>query len=434
MSPRQPRLDTKRRVKLTGGVDLTARLIPVRESPNDWKEWKYDIVKGVSIGKAPRQPNQVLTECRTDLGLSHEKLAYLVCEKARDRSIQIGTLDSVTRHIKRIEAGQVRDPSALYKNLLCAVLRKTEPFLFGVVSLGSGSEGSTPERTFILRNHKLIPAFIGTNSAQSAIDNLAMQKFSLPPTCCYHRTLSHPRGEVNAELLIWPFGVVIFHLVETVDLPDLANFAVWHRRVYDEQINWANETINLLFKSKVRAQYAMPVNWIVRSRWTKSELDAALRILTAPRLLLQQKAHTESSDLAHAALVERSFLRGKFDQFDVSEFGIESISVGIASWPGVVYFPLAPHRALSESEILTHEFTVQAAWSYCDWIRSQVEIGNEPDVEPQHGRRLLRALRSIITTPRPEESAQIYPLRNAILETSGITAHLNQATEAISEP
>jgi hypothetical protein len=59
-----------------------------------------------------------------------------------------------------------------------------------------------------------------------------------------------------------------------------------------------------------------------------------------------------------------------------------------------------------------------------------VENGNTPDVRSEHGLRLLRALRSIITNPRPEESSQIYPLRIAILETSGITEHLNQAADA----
>ncbi|MGQ0775132.1 MAG: hypothetical protein ACT4NY_12055 [Pseudonocardiales bacterium] len=387
---------------------------------------------GAPNGKTPREPNNVLAECRAALRLSHEKLAYLMREKARDRGIQIGTLDSVTRHIKRIEAGHVRDPSAVYKALLCAALQKNEAFLFGAISL-EASSGSMSARTFNLRNHKLIPTFVGASAVQRAIDNLAMQAAPTSPTRCYHYTLNHPRDEVGVELWVWPFGVAIFHLIEDVAFPDLANFALWHRRVYDEQVNWANETIASLFKSDASAQYAMPINWVVRSIWSKSDLDTALRILTAPRLLLQRTAHTESSDLAHAALVERSLFQGGLDQFDVSEFGIEGISMGIASWSGVVYFPIAPHRALLESEVLTYELTVQAAWSYCDWIRSQVEIGNDLDVEPQHGRRLLRALRSIITNPRPEESAQIYPLRIAILGSSGITEHLNQATDAIAE-
>lgn len=235
---------------------------------------------------------------------------------------------------------------------------------------------------------------------------------------------------MSADLWIWPFGVALFRLVEVVEFPTLARYAIWHRRVYDEQMDWANQTIKSLLQSDASAQYAMPINWITRSVWTRPQIGPALRILTAPRILLQRTAQTESSDLAHAELVERALFQDGLDQFDSSEFGVEGISAGVASWSGVVYLPLAPHRALSESEVLTYECAVQAAWSYCDWIRSQIELGNEPNVRHEHGARLLRALRSIITNPRPEESSQTYPLRIAILETSGITEHLNQAMDA----
>ncbi|MCA1600095.1 MAG: hypothetical protein LC776_00135 [Acidobacteria bacterium] len=383
---------------------------------------------------SPRQPNNVLVECRTTLGLSHEKLAYLVREKAREKNIQIGTLDSVTRHIKRIEAGHVRDPSVVYKDLLCAVLRKAEAALFGTVSphrrhgdMPTGPSGQADH--FQVRNHKLIPAFIGAGLAERLIDDLAMRATSIYSMCCYHCPLDHARNEVSADLWIWPFGVALFRLVEVVEFPSLAQYAIWHRRVYDEQMDWANQKIKSLLQSDASAQYAMPINWITRSVWPRSQLGTALRILSAPRILLQRTAQTESSDLVHAELVERALFHDGLDQFDSSEFGVEGISAGVASWSGVVYLPLASHRALSESEVLTYECTVQAAWSYCDWIRTQVELGNEPHVRHEHGTRLLRALRSIITNPRPEESSQTYPLRGAILETSGITEHLNQAMD-----
>lgn len=393
---------------------------------------------GMANRNSPRKPNNVLAECRTTLRLSHEKLAYLVREKAKEKSVQIGNLDSVTRHIKRIEAGQVQDPSAVYKNLLCSVLKKTESSLFGTVSSPVkhgdpyGPEADTQATAFRLVNHKLIPAFIGPGVAESAINNLVLRETSNHSVQCYYCALNHPRSEVSADLWIWPFGVALFHLAEEVEFTCLASFAIWHRRVYDEQMDWASETIKTVLGSDASPQYAMPINWITRSIWVDREIGTALRILSAPRILLQRTAHTEASDFAHAELVERSFFQNGLFQLDASEFGIEGISVGVASWSGIVYFPISPHRALSESEVMTYERTVQAAWSYCDWIRSQVEIGEEPDVRSQHGRRLLRALRSLITNPRPEESSQVYPLRVAVLETSGITEHLNQATDATS--
>jgi hypothetical protein len=208
-----------------------------------------------------RQPNNVLIESRTTLSLSHKKLAYLLREKAKECGVSIGTLDSVTRHIKRIEAGHVRYPSSVYKDLLCAVLKKTESFLFGTVYCEADRnslDNSTQTRTFLLRNYKLVPAFIGADVAERAIDSLVMRT-ETGPADCYHCTLAHPRDGVVSDLWVWPFGVVIFHLVEDVKFSDLANFAIWHRRVYDEQMRWVNETIESLLASNASAQYAMPI-------------------------------------------------------------------------------------------------------------------------------------------------------------------------------
>lgn len=384
--------------------------------------------------KMSRRPNNVLVESRTGLKMSHEKLAYLVRQKANERGIQIGSLDSVTRHIKRIEAGQVREPSKVYKSLLCAIFHKSEAALFGTASpdhLSGDFRGQRVVNKLKLRNHKLIPAFIGADAARRAVSDLAMRPV-LNPIRHYRCQLTHPRS-VECALWVWPFGVAMFHLSEVVESSNLADFAVWHRRVYDEQMTWANQTFSRLLKANTAAQYAMPVNWVMRSIWDKSRLGTALRILTAPRILLPRIAGKDTSDLAHAELVERALLDRGIDQFDASRFGVEGISEGIASWSGVVYFPLVPERALSESDILGFERTVQAAWSYCDWIRTRVESGNDPDVSVEYGHRQLRALRSIITNPRPEESSQVYPLRVAVLQTSRITEHLNQAIDVVRE-
>lgn len=388
-------------------------------------------------GKSNWQPNNVLAECRLALKLSHEKLAYLLREKAREDHISIGTLDSVTRHVKRIESGHVRNPSKGYRNLLCAVLRKTEVDLFGELYLDGRCCGDSEHlgatrrnNTFRLRNHKLIPTFIGADLAGCVIDKLAMVSVTTSPIECFRCTLRHPREGVDSDLWIWPFGVALFHIAEDVESPSLAQFAVWHRRVYDEQMSWVSQEVRSLFGSTATAQYAMPLNWITRPAWTGSQMNTALRILSAPRILLRREQRADSSDLAHAELVERSIFRDGFDRLAATEFGVQGISTGVASWSGIVYFPIAPHRAISEPELLNYELTVQAAWSYCDWIRSQVEMGKDPEVYPQYGWRLLRALRSVITNPRPEESSQIYPLRIAVLETSGIAEHLSQAVEA----
>jgi hypothetical protein len=299
-------------------------------------------------------------------------------------------------------------------------------------------ESSTPisfndsqSPTFQLRNHKLIPVFVGVERIERIIPYLKMTRQADQWTACYRCELSHPRDGIAADLWVWSFGVAIFHLVEDIGFPSLASFAVWHRRVYDEQMAWASEIVHSVLASDAQVQYAMPVNWLVRPLWSGPELLTAMRVLSMPRMLLQRDAETETADLARAELVERALFRDGFEQPDIAEFGVKGISVGVASWPGVVYHPVAPTRALTEEELVGFELSIQAVWSYCDWLRSEVEAGHDPHVPSQYGWPLVRTMRSVVTNPRPEESSQVLPMRTAILETSGVTEHVKQAAETL---
>ena len=233
-----------------------------------------------------RQPNNVLIESRTALNLSHEKLAYLVRDKAREMSVQVGTLDSVARHIKRIEAGHVRDPSVVYRKLLCAVLKKTEAALFGVAYpyAASNSRASGEVGLFQIRNHKLIPAFIGADRAGKVLSALAMRSTMIHSIRCYQCPVGHPRGDVSADLWVWPFGVALFHLVEDVEFSNLAHFAVWHRRVYDE-LGKPNNKISLEIRDRRPVCYACklcPPTDLVKTTYRHSSADSVCTAYTSP--------------------------------------------------------------------------------------------------------------------------------------------------------
>jgi len=381
--------------------------------------------------KSP-EPNAVLISKRG--GSSRAKLAAeleAIGARLRDTSTAPYSLPSraaIEKQVYRLERGFIRHPEELYKKLYCIRYNASPHELFGDLA-----EPVSHSASFRLRNHKLLPVFVGADLAEHSIRTLAMQPEPGQSPPCYRCELSHPRSEVVATLRIWPFGVAMFHIVEDINFSDLASLAVWHRDAYDEQMAWAHERTRTLLDSNAAVQYAMPINWLIESPWSSSDLETALRILSMPRILLRRDAAADDNDLAHAQLVERSLFKEGFDHPDVVDFGVKGISAGIASWSGVVYWAIAQPRALSELELLAHEQTVQATWSYCDWIRGEVEAGQDARVRPEHGRRLLRALRSIITNPRPEESSQIYPLRVAILKTSGISEHLRQAAENLVE-
>jgi hypothetical protein len=114
-------------------------------------------------------------------------------------------------------------------------------------------------------------------------------------------------------------------------------------------------------------------------------------------------------------------------------FGVRGISIGYASWSGVVYYPIAEQRCLTEGELVAAELATQALWTYCAYINGEVEHGRDPAVPAGYGWRFLRATRSRLVNPRPQETGQHRSMRAAILETSGITNHLSQAIETLRE-
>jgi hypothetical protein len=122
-----------------------------------------------------------------------------------------------------------------------------------------------------------------------------------------------------------------------------------------------------------------------------------------------------------------------FEHAEMMPYGFKGISLGYASWSGVVYYPAAPRRALAESEIVNVELAVQSIWAYCEFINSQVEEGVDPQVPHEYGWRFLRGVRSRLTNARPQETEYHKCMRTAILETSGILDRLSEAIEILRE-
>ena len=54
-------------------------------------------------------------------------------------------------------------------------------------------------------------------------------------------------------------------------------------------------------------------------------------------------------------------------------------------------------------------------------------------VDPEHSCRFLRSMRSLLFTPRPQETGQHQQMREAIVTSSGLPAQLELALEALKE-
>jgi hypothetical protein len=167
--------------------------------------------------------------------------------------------------------------------------------------------------------------------------------------------------------------------------------------------------------------------------WQGNDLHTALRLMCIPRVLVPRVDNVDESCLASAAFAERALFQNGFDHPEIVDFGMRGISLGYASWSGVVYYPVARARALHEDELITCELSVQAAWAYCDHLRQQVENGDDPAVPTEFGWRFLRGIRSRLTTERTQETSQHRSMRNAIVQTSGLDCHLAQAVEILRD-
>jgi hypothetical protein len=282
-----------------------------------------------------------------------------------------------------------------------------------------------------LRSHKFIAAFIGTDAAaQLAASEAALPAGAFEGMPCHVLLVDHPEGE--CRLYVWPFGVAVYHLAEELDLPDIATLAVWRYRSYEENLTWATEHLrDRTGKSGMTASYVLSLYWLHTPIWAGPVLDTALRVICAPRVLLDREV-TDTCE-ATARQAERILLAEGFEHTEMRPFGLKGVSAGYASWSGVVYHPCDPARALAEEELVSCELATQALWAYCEHINGQVEHGQQPAVDDRYGWRFLRGARSRMANPRPQETGQHRSMRDAIVETSGLLGHLTQAIDALKE-
>src|SRR4051794_20651472 len=253
--------------------------------------------------------NVILRRLRGDMSRARLAARFeVLCEHLRRETgnhslYQTPSREAMEKQIARLEKGSTQHPGELYMSLYCRLFSASAHELFGELA---PTTVESDRATFSMRNHKLIPMYVGPGATERAIGALAMTRSASQPTECHYVRIQHPRG-LAATLWAWPFGVILFHVVEEVEQSSLADLAIWHRRIYDEQTAWASaRACRLLDLWTVDVQYAMPINWLTRSIWDEHQIDTALKILTMPRVLLRRDPADQETDLSHARMIERS--------------------------------------------------------------------------------------------------------------------------------
>ncbi|WP_328853377.1 hypothetical protein OG994_12700 [Micromonospora globbae] len=381
--------------------------------------------------EATRQfkPNLVLVNRRKAAGWESRKRA---ARELHRLGLQHGirgtpTVEAIEKAMYRHETGRVAVTDPIYRQLYCLAYRAKPHDLFGELA------GDASERPhFTLRSHKFVPTYVGVEGVKGLCHALDFTTAETQWHACRSTPVDHPEGECT--LYVWPSGAVVFHLVEEVQMSTIAALAAWRKVSYGDNIKWAADYL-CRFISEVDqdSMYVLGAHWLTEPAWPAELLDAALRIMATPAVLLHRDRPMDDEHLAHAELIEQSLLSEQYDHTGIESFGVRGISCGYASWSGVVYHPVAPERALTEAELVACELAVQSVWALTDAITRQIEQGRDPEIPPEYGWRYLRGVRSRLTTSRPRETGQHQTMRRAILRTSDLMPALEQAIETLRE-
>ena len=237
-------------------------------------------------------------------------------------------------------------------------------------------------------------------------------------------------GTATAYVLEW--GVVVFHIGHRLELANVAALATWRKNAHESTFADGRAMIRQLLDDPAAAgpEYVLSAFWVEQPIWSGTELDTAMRLMCVPSVLLDRQLRDAEVLAAKAEVAEQAYLRNGFSHPDVVEFGVSGVSIGCASWSGVVYLPLSPNRALQPEEFLTFEVIAQGLWCYSAHI-----LAHDPDDLPdRYGWRFLRSARVRLTAAGPVETGQVRMMRDAILNTSRLIEQLAQAQALLRDP
>ncbi|MEV6073375.1 hypothetical protein AB0L82_43090 [Nocardia sp. NPDC052001] len=303
----------------------------------------------------------------------------------------------------------------------------------GDVLLAVGALAPTTSSRIGVRSHKLIAAYIGPAAVERLRADLGMEETTgyLGKTPCWTTGLEGVGEECT--LIVWPWGTAIIHLVEDLDIPDVTTLAIWRYQSYVENLEWASAQLSRLTGESVQASYVLSLYWLYAAPWVGSTLETGLRLICAPRILVDRDLTDSAAAQVNGERVEQELLTSGYQRPDMKSFGTPGVSSAWASWSGVVYYPHDPLRALPEGDLVAFEIGLQAVWALTAHINEQVENGADPEVCERYGYGFLRAARSVLLTPRPQETGQHQQMRTAIVDTSGLPGQLSLAMEALKE-
>ncbi|MFE3279851.1 hypothetical protein [Nocardia sp. NPDC059239] len=303
----------------------------------------------------------------------------------------------------------------------------------GDVLLAVGALAPMASSQIGVRSHKFIAMHIGAAAAKRLSTELGMEQMTgyLGKTPCWAVGMEDAGDECT--LHVWPWGTAIIHLVEDLEVPDVTTLAIWRYRSYTENLEWASAQLSSLTGESVQASYVLSLYWVYSAPWVGTMLDTGLRLICAPRILVDHDLEDLAAAQVNGERVEQELFSTGYHPQEMKSFSTPGVSGAWSSWSGVVYHPHDPLRALPEQDLVALEIGLQAVWALTAHINEQVENGSDPQIFDNYGYGFLRAARSVLLTPRPQETGQHQAMRDAIVSTSGLPEQLSVAMEALKE-
>ena len=277
-----------------------------------------------------------------------------------------------------------------------------------------------------VESHKFVPVYLGNRSLDFLSGTDIVNEWG------NYRSIQTDLGRI----CVFPFGVGVWHLIDSMEFDSLTHLAQWRRSTY-EKIKLGEHAITGITKRLLRSVeangndlfphrageigYVLSLLVLSQPCWpTSEEIVNGLKVLSCPTPLSFLDSRTLSK--AEYIQLEGELLRRGVATPDMKEFGMPGVDVGFASWPGVSYYCALPNiSSVLLPSIVDFEVALQATWWY-SWLMHQELLAPARteskgiEIPLQHLVKQLGRLKSIDAT----ESISKRTMREAILETSRI--------------
>lgn len=288
---------------------------------------------------------------------------------------------------------------------------------------GPSKEALTVDQLQV-ESHKFVPMFVGRD--------LYSTSDALPEE--HNKWTAYKKFQTDlGNFYVLPYGVGVWHIVDSLGFDMLTDLALWRRKTYQEIKSGRHqicdhvrnltlemsESVSESFRSLVaQVDYVLSLFVLKTPKWTlANQIDTALRVLCCPTPL--QAEDIEDLTREDALLIETELLKRGFQNADIREFGLPPNDVGYASWAGVSYFHASSKGSDLVDSIIDLEIAVQGAWFFASCIKN-ICLNSDDDIQGKLGMEISLLIRNVgkIKSIGSTEPMAVRTMHEAVVTTS----------------